>query len=75
MTRIKPFYAKVGTLNGFALNRYKSVQIYFFCVKHKAKKKKKKKKKNDFLKNVENRVGVLVVVPPYTSWPSCSKRR
>ena len=33
------------TINGFALEQYKSLQIYFFFVR-KAKKKKKKKKKN-----------------------------
>ena len=32
--------------NGFALNHDKSLQIYFFCVKHQAK--------NDFLKYVES---------------------
>ena len=34
--------------NGFALNHDKSLQIYFFCLKRRAK--------NDFLKDVENTV-------------------
>ena len=37
------------------INHGKSLQIYFFCVKQKAKKKKEKKKK-DFLQDVENTV-------------------
>ena len=36
--------------NGFALNHNKSLQIYLFFEKHQAK--------NDFLKDVESRVGV-----------------
>ena len=32
--------------NGFAFNHDKSLQIYFFCVKHQSK--------NDFLKDVES---------------------
>ena len=34
--------------NGFALNHYTSLQIYFFCVKHKAK--------NDFVNAVKSTV-------------------
>ena len=34
--------------NGFALNRDKNLQIYFFCVKRQAK--------NDFLKELESTV-------------------
>ena len=45
LTIDKTFCAKVVTTNGFALNRAKSLQIYFFCVKRPVKKKKKKKKK------------------------------
>ena len=36
---------------GFALNHDKSLQIYFFCLKHLAK--------NDFLKDVESTVGII----------------
>ena len=36
--------------NGFALNHYKSLQIYFFCVKCQAK--------NDFLKDVKSTVSI-----------------
>ena len=53
--------------NGSTLNHDKSLQIYFFCVKRKAKRTKKKKKKkkttknknkkkNDFLKDAESTV-------------------
>ena len=35
-------------INGFALNHHKSLQIYFFCVKRRAKK--------DFLKDVRSTV-------------------
>ena len=45
MTRIKFF--GIGSYDKcFALNHDKSLQIYFFCVKHQAK--------NDFLEDVES---------------------
>ena len=37
--------------NSFALNHGKKLQIYFFCLKRRAK--------NDFLKDVESTVGHL----------------
>ena len=40
--------AQVITTNGFALTQEKSLQIYFFCVKHQAK--------HDFLKYIKSRV-------------------
>ena len=48
----------VFTINGFALNHDKSLQIFLFCVKLQAKKKKKKKKKkkNDFLEDFKSTV-------------------
>ena len=46
MTRINFFRAQLVTINGFAFNHDKSLQIYFFCVKRRAK--------NDFLKDVES---------------------
>ena len=39
--------------NGFALNHDKSLQIYVYCVKRRAK--------NDFLKDVESTVRLWVV--------------
>ena len=36
--------------NGFALNQDRSLEIYFYCVKHQAK--------NDFLKDVESTVPI-----------------
>ena len=42
----KNFCAQVVTTNGFALNHDKSLQIYYFCLKRRAK--------NDFLKDVES---------------------
>ena len=44
----KTFCAYVVTTTAFALNHDKSLQIYFFCVKHQAK--------NNFLKDVESTV-------------------
>ena len=49
----------VVTTNGFALNHDKSLQIYFFCLKHQAK--------NDFLKDVVSNVGIVFkIFPGYT---------
>ena len=44
---MKTFCAKVVTTNGFALNRDKSSQIYFFVMRQ---------AKNNFLKDVESTV-------------------
>ena len=38
--------------NSFALYHNKSLQVYFFCVKRQAK--------NDFLKDVESTVGIIL---------------
>ena len=48
----KTFCALVVMKNGFALNHYKSLQIYFFYVKRRAK--------NNFLKDVKSTVWCLI---------------
>ena len=48
--------------NGFVLNHDKTLHIYFFCLKRRAK--------NDFLKDVESTVGAdLTLLTPITMMP------